>query len=221
MREFILKDFHLHRRYILSLGIFYPLYVGFMSSRFSHPRLFALLSAVLYGIMAIILYTREDKFRAVGLTLGLPATRRRIILGRYVMSWLLMIGSWILGTGLSLFWPGPGLGAADLLGLGAVLVLFSYMTAVVAVLHPLTVQFGMIGLLVFAVGMQIMGVVAMIFRASFHTFKTLIGSVGRGVDAARAAFGAAGAIGVVFVVLVLVNYLSFELSVFLFKRKEF
>jgi hypothetical protein len=221
MREFLLKDFHLHKRTIIVLGTLYPFYIGFVSSRINSPRLFALMSAFMYAIVVLILYTREDKFKAAGLALSLPATRRRIILGRYATGWLLMIGSWILGTAISLLWPGPGLKADDLVGIGAVLLILSYMTAVVAVFQPLTVQFGLAGVLVFLVGTQILGVLAMMFRASVRTIKTLLGSVGRGVDAAQASFGPAGAVAAVLIVLVLVNYLSFELSVLLFKRKEF
>jgi hypothetical protein len=221
MREFILKDFQLHKRYIIALGTLYPFYIGFVSSRINSPRLFALLSAFMYVIVALILFTREDKFKAVGLALSLPSTRRRIILGRYVTGWLLMIGCWILGTAVSLLWPGPGLKAADLVGMGAVLLIMAYMTAAVAVFQPMTVQFGLAGILVFLVGTQILGVLAMMFRASVQTIKAVIGSVGRGVDAARAAFGPAGGAAAVLLVLFLVNYLSFELSVALFKRKEF
>jgi ABC-type transport system involved in multi-copper enzyme maturation permease subunit len=221
MREFILKDFYLHRRYILYLGILYPFYIGLMSTRIDSPRVFALLSAFMYVIVALILYTREDKYKAVGLSLSLPATRRGVILGRFVMSWLLMGGLWILGTGISLLWPGSGARTENLAGVGAILLVLSYMTVFLCVFQPLTVQFGVTGLMVFLVAMQILGIVAMLLRARIQTLKALIGSVGRGVAATQEALGWAGAAAAVLIVLLIINYASFELSTFLFKRKDY
>lgn len=221
MREFLLKDFHLHRRFILGLGILFPLYVGYMSSRIFSPRVFALMSAFMYAIVALLLYTREDRFKAVGLSVSLPATRRRVILGRYLMCWVLMGGLWMLGAGISLLWPGPGLRTADLVGIGAILVALSYMTAFLALFQPLTIQFGPAGVMGFLVAMQVLGIVATMFRFRLQTLKVLVGSVGRGVAWAQGALGPAGAAAGILAVLILVNYLSFELSILFFKRKEF
>ncbi|MCJ7588733.1 MAG: ABC-2 transporter permease [Candidatus Aminicenantes bacterium] len=220
MFKFIFKDFFLHKKYILSLGILYPLYVGWFGSRVNNPRIYALIAAFMYMIVALFPYTREDKLKAVGLSLSLPATRREIILGRFLTSWTLMTGLWILGTALALLMPGGKLGAADLVGVGAILIVLSYMTVFLCVFQPLTVQFGMTGLLIFFVAMQVLGIVAVLLRARIQTLKALIGSVGRGVAAAQEALGPAAAAAVLIVLLV-VNYVSFELSAFLFKRKDY
>lgn len=221
MFKFILKDFFLHKKYILSLGILYPLYVGWFGSRLDSPRVYALLAAFMYMIVALFPYTREDKLKAVGLSLSLPATRREIILGRFLTSWTLMTGLWILGTALALLMPGGKLGAAHLLGLGSILTILAYMTAFLAVFTPLAIRFGMVGLMIFLVAMQVLGIVAMLLRARTQTLKALIGSVGRGVATAQEALGPAGAVAAVLIVFLIVNYASFELSVFLFKRKDY
>lgn len=222
MREFLLKDFHLHRRYILALGVLFPFYIGLMSTRVDEsPRVFALLSAFMYAIVALVLYTREDKFKAVGLSVSLPSTRRRVILGRYLMSWAVMLSLWTLGTAISLLWPGPGLKPSDFIGAGAVLAVLSYMTACLGVFHPLIVRFGLAGFLAFVVGMQVLGVAALALRLRLSSVKALIGSVGKGIAAAQATLGPAGAVAAVLAALLFVNWVSFEVSAALFKRREF
>jgi len=221
MFKFVLKDFFLHKKYILSLGILYPLYVGWFGSRLHNPTVYALIAAFMYMIVALFPYTREDKLKAVGLSLSLPATRREIILGRFLTSWTLMIGLWILGTAVALFIPGGKLGASKLLGLGTILTILAYMTAFLAAFMPLVVRFGMVGIMIFLVAMQVLGIVAMLLRARIRNLKVIIGSVGRGVAAAQEALGPAVAAAAVLIVLLIVNYASFELSAFLFKRKDY
>jgi hypothetical protein len=221
MLKFILKDIRLHRKTVMFLGVLYPIYIGWFGSSLSNPRIYPFFAAVMFVFVAVILYTREDKFKAVGWSLGLPATRRQIILGRYLTSWSLMIGLGILSAAVALLIPAGKLGVSDLIGPAALLALLSYMTAVLGVLMPLTVQFGLAGILVFLIGLQVLGVGAMLFRVSFQNLKAAIALPWRAVAAALDAWGPAAAAAIVLGVLFAANWASFELSSFLFKRKDF
>lgn len=221
MFKFIRKDFLLHKKTIIFLSLLYPIYIGWFGSRLHNPRIYPIFSAVMLVFITIILMTREDKFKAVGWQLGLPAGRRQIILGRYLTSWTLMIGLLPTSAAVALLIPGGRLGASELIGPAALLATLSFMTAALGLLIPLVVQFGLAGLLVFLIGAQILGVAAMLFRLNFHNLKAAVALPGRAVAAALDAWGPAGAAAIALGVLLTLNWASFELSFFLFKRKDF
>jgi len=221
MFKHIRKNILLHRKTLIFLSILYPIYIGWFGSRLHNPRIYPLFASVMLVLVSVILMTREDKFKAVGWNLGLPATRRHVILGRYLTSWTFLIGLLFPCAAVALLIPGGRLGVSELIGPAVLLATLSYMTAALGLLIPLVVRFGLAGLLVFLVGAQILGVAAMLFRISFHNLKAAVALPGRAAAAALDAWGPAGAAAIVLGVLLAVNWASFELSSFLFKRKDF
>jgi len=222
MLKHILKDLRFHRRFLLTFGVFYPIYLGFFGSRLSTPTVAAIIGAFLYALVPIMVFSREDKFKAVGFSLSLPTTRREMLCSRYVLSWIMMVVLYLAGSLLMIAMPGGKLGPAKVFGLQTVLLTLAMMTLIYAALMPLFIRFGMVGLMVFLVAMQVLGVVFMLLRMAIgKSIINAIRALPRLIGSAAAALGPAGAAAVVIVLLVAVNMISFVISAHLFARKEF
>lgn len=222
MRELILKEFFLHRRFILINGIFYTLYLAVFASRMKNPKALFIFGAVLYVLVPLMVYSREDRFKATGFRLSLPVTRREFILSRYLLSWLIMILMYASVSGLAILVPGSQLNASAVFQPRAILASLAYMTVFFGPLMPFLTWFGMIALFVFLITMQVLGILLMSLRfLLFKDIKVAIDWIAHTLAAVQGAVGPAGSLALTIGLILLFNYISFEVCVFLFKRKEF
>jgi len=222
MLNHILKDLLFHRRFLLAFGLIWPVYMGFFGSRLSTPNVAAIFGPFLYALVPIMVFSREDKFKSVGFSLSLPTTRREMLRSHYVLSWALMAALYLGASLLMLVMPGGKLGPAKVFSLQTILLTLAAMTLIFAVLMPLFVRFGMAGLMVFLVAMQVLGVVFLLLRMTIGTSViNAVKALPRIIAAAIAALGPAGAGAAVLVILLAINVISFGISARLFDRKEF
>ncbi len=221
MINLILNDLRLHRGFLTIFGLAYPAYMSYFGSRMNSPRLFLILAAFTFTILPLSIMGREDKFKAAGFRLSLPVTRRDHILSRYLLGWGMMIILFSVTIAIISVLPGAKIAVSTLLTTPTVLLVLAYMTLIFGGLMPLIFRFGMTGLLAFLIGLQLLGVVAMLISRDFvRLIKAAIGAVGNSIVAAESAFGPAGSVLAVLVVLLALNALSFAVSLALFKRKE-
>jgi len=222
MLKHILKDLLFHRRFLLTFGLFYPLYIGFFGSRLSTPTVAAIMGAFLYALVPIMLFSREDRFKSVGFSLSLPTTRREMLRSHYVLSWALMAALYLAASLLMIVMPGGKLGPAKVFSLQTILLTLATMTLTFAALMPLFVRFGMAGLIVFLIAMQVLGVVFLLFRMAIgRSVISVVRALPRIVAALLAALGPAGAAAVALVFILAINVISFGISARLFAGKEF
>jgi len=223
MIKLIRKDLLLHRKFALWMGILYPLYLGYFGSRINSLNLLAFFGGFLYTLVPLILFGRDDKFKAAPFNLSLPSTRREIMGSRYLLSWGMMILMSAAGSLLIVIMPGGKLKAAAVFAPRFVLVSLSLMAVSFSVLMPLFVRFGQVGLIVFAVALQILGIIAMLFRhvISVQTIKAVLHFPSKAIVFLQDSAGPAAAAAAVVVLLVLLTYASFELSTAIFRKKEF
>jgi len=220
MRELIIKDLLLHKKYLLVLGVICPLYLGFFGARLDRPVTFAAFGGFVCAIGALMLFTREDKFKSVGFGLSLPATRREVLVSRYLLSWALMVLCYVLGAAVVLAVPGSKLGAAGFRP-GTVLAALALMTLYFGGLMPLTVRFGPAGIIVFVVILQVLGIAALSFRFLIKDARAFAAAVKAGLIATQGALGPTGFSAVLVAAIVLLNLASFGISLRLFERKEY
>ena len=223
MIKLIRKDLILHKKFALWTGILYPLYLGFMGSRVDHLSLLPVLGGFLYAIVPLILFGREDKFKAEAFGLSLPVTRRECLRARFLLSWGLMLLMYAVGSVLMVAVPGAKLEAAAVFSPKMILLSLAFMAVYFGILMPLFVRFGQVGMLVFIVALQVIGVLLMVFRSAvgMTTVKKLFRLIPDGVAAVQSSLGAAPAVLVVLALLALLSYGSFELSAAFLQRKEF
>jgi len=225
MLKLIRKDLILHRRFLLAIGILFPIYFGYFGSRLSRATVVevSIFAAFICAVLPFSLIGREDKFKSLPFALSLPATRREVVLSRYLLSWGLMLYLYVSGAILMTVFPGTKLTAAAVFALQPALISLSFMALFFAVLMPLFVRFGPMGMLVFIVALQVLGVLLLVFKSliSLRAIKAALLLVPKAVSAIQASAGAAAAALGAAALLILLTYASFELSAAVFRKREF
>ncbi len=221
MFKFILKDFLLHKKFLLGFGPAYVIYMAIFGSRISGSGVSAGFGPLLYALLPLTIYAREDKFKAEGFSLSLPVTRRDLILSRYVLSWIVMLAMYGGASVLSLLIPGTKLSLSTVFLPKTILMALFFMTLIFGMLMPLFTRFGFVGLMIFLVALQVLGIFLVVFNMVIKDIRTVIVSIVRAINKAQAAIGPAGSAAAAVVLMIVLTYLSFELSAYWFKRKDF
>jgi len=222
MRDLIIKDLRLHKKFILGFGTACIVYMGYFSSRANNPGVVSAFGGILYSIVPLIIFTREDKFKAAAFNLSLPATRKEFLAARYLSGWVLMLALYAGTSLLTISIPGTKLGPSAVFQAKTILAVLAFMAILFAALMPLVVAFGWTGLIVFLVVFQVLGIVLMLMVTAFRPgLAAITGGIGRAVSAAQSALGPAGFAAALIALLLLLNLASFKGSAFLFNRKEF
>jgi hypothetical protein len=220
MRDLIVKDLRLHKKLLLFLSVLFPLYMGIFGSRLDRPGIFALFGALMFAIAPLMLFTREDKFKAMAFGLSLPTTRSRFLASRYVLSWALMAAFYALSAVIIVAVPGSRLGAAGFRP-GTILASFVLMALFFGILTPLTVRFGPVGVMVLMVVFQVLGIAAMSVRPLLGNVRAFAVAVKAALSAARGALGPTGSGAALVAAIVLLNLASFALSRLILERRDY
>jgi len=223
MRNLILKDMILNRRFLLTMGFFFFLYIAFFGSRLNAPKLYILFATFLCCILSIMIYSREDKFKATVLSCSLPSTRKAIVLSRYVLSWILMIALYAVGSAAVLAFPGSKLHAHNVLSPQAITLALAFFTLYLCLLLPLLIAFGTVGMMLFLIILQVLGIVVFFLRTqsvAFIDIRALIAWLKNGLAWLNARLGTPGYYLFLLGAFLFLNYASFKCSEFIFKRKD-
>jgi hypothetical protein len=221
MLKLMLKDFRLHRKFVVGYGIAYIIYMAIFYSRANNPGAVSVFGAFLYAIIPLLIFTREDKFKAAAFNLSLPVTRKEFLQARYVIGWLMMIVLYAATSLMTVAIPGTKLGFSAVFQVKVVLLVFFFMAVVFGLLMPLVVAFGWTGMIVFLVFIQVLGIVFLLLAKLFGpAVRTAISGVGAFLGGVRSGLGPIGSAAALFVALVLFSYGSFRLCVYLYERKE-
>ena len=223
MRNLILKDLILNKKFLLWVGALFIIYIGILGSRIQSPRVGTLFNTFLSFVVPVMIFTREDKFKAAVLNCSLPTTRRQVILARYVLGWTLMLAVFVLGTAAILVVPGHKLGPADVFNIKIILLALALMTLYFAVLMPLLIRFGVVGFFVFLVSMQVLGFITqflVVEKVLKLDLRALITWIRNGLISLNAHLGTPGYYAFLVILMVFLNAASFACSVFIFKRKD-
>jgi len=138
--------------------------------------------ALMCAMLPISLIAKEDKFAATALTCSLPVTRHKVVTSRYLGGWLIAGGWMAVVLALGLLVP-P---IRDLWGSGAgngLLTGFALIGFTIAVFVPFTIRFGMTGVLVGLVGLQVLGMVLFLVALATGDIEGIERTVRTVVDA--------------------------------------
>jgi len=221
MRNLILKDLVLHKKFLAVISLLFIAQMGFFGSGINSPRIFFLFSMIMSGMIPVMIFTREDKFKALSMTCSLPVSRRQIVLARYVLGWLLTLTIEVLMAGAVLLFPGSKLGPSDLLNLNMFVFALAMMTAILSILMPLLIRFGIAGIFVVAIGAQVLGIIVLSFRFKWNNILVALIAAMKSVFAfLSAGVDDPGRLALVLAMICLVNLASIKCSEFLFRRKD-
>lgn len=224
MRSLILKDLILNKKFLLWMGLLYFIYVAVFGSRIDNPRITTVFVTFLCFVMPVMIFTREEKFKGTVLVCSLPATRKQVILARYILGWLMMLAFFVLATVGVLAVPGSKLGPEDLLNARTVVFALALMALYFSVLMPLLIRFGMVGFLVFLISMQVLGFVTLALASQSVlklNIRSSIVAIKNAFISLNSSLGTPAYYALLIVVMAALNLASFACSVSIFKRKDF
>jgi len=224
MLNVIKKDLIMNRTALVSNLFIMTAFLVFMSSweEGASTGTFAFFAGIMMAFLPVIIVTREDKFKAMALGCSLPVTRETIVRARY----LLAVSSSVLGILLALtvgsFVPTSQLGAAELFRPGVILHALSVTTLVIAILLPFTLRFGALGLIMVLASFQVLGILALTLVKATRSSadKRLVGSIVQVVSDLHAWAGG-GFYFILVALLGVVLWVSYALSVRVFRKREF
>jgi ABC-type transport system involved in multi-copper enzyme maturation permease subunit len=161
LRNIVRKELILNRNTLAFAAIPYAAWFAYV---LREPKVrageYMVMSAVMAVYYQIVFVVREDKLKTAALTCSLPVTRQLVVRARYLMGCslsALWIGAAIL-VALACPWtrvPLARLVAPNTLGVAVSIVLLG-----TAILFPLVVRLGLIGVIAFLGGMQVLGILA-------------------------------------------------------------
>jgi ABC-type transport system involved in multi-copper enzyme maturation permease subunit len=182
--------------------------------------------AVACAFLPIILVGREDKFKAWALACSLPVTRDAIVASRYLGGWIVALAGvaisaaamgalWLVGV-RPLLPPTPMLPVLVLVLIGITL----------ALMMPLTLRFGIVGIIGILVVTQLLGVAAVVASVLFRipavqSVESAVKGVSTAVAHMRATLGTVAFSAVLLLAVTVLNGVSFGLSAWIYRRRDF
>jgi hypothetical protein len=224
MVNLIRKELILNRLNILIFGGMIAAYAVYMPLRNVSTGFLMVSIGIISAFIPISFQAREDRFKGAALNCSLPTSRNQLILARYITGWLMMMAGIFLTIAILLIIPGGRVMILSLLTLRSLILWIFIMSLVFSLILPFTMRFGFIGVMVFLVSVQILGilmlVVAQIFRGKTNAIRALINGISGLVRTLKAGLGETGFLflGVLFILIM--NVLSFFISRHLFARKD-
>jgi len=216
-------DVLLNRKILLLNVAIFLVFLLFMAHDAKIPaREYAVIGALMFSFTALSILSREDKFKARVLLCSLPVPRRQIVLARYSLA---------IGAGLAGIAIACGLAAlpsAQVVTKDATVwsVLTPALVTVAianAVLLPFTIRFGMVGILVFLAGAQVLGLIALaassFARRRLH-LGDIIGRFGSALHDLERTTGATTFGALVALLLLAALAISCRISIAIYERQE-
>jgi hypothetical protein len=225
MWTLIRKDLIFNRRMLGLNFAFYLLLLPVYASlvRDVPPTAYAGFAAVICAMVPLTLVAREDKFRTAALTCSLPVTRDAVVSARYWGGGLVTLAAIAVILAAGYLVPQTGFAARGVEHGRPLVVAFVIAGLVQAALLPFTIRFGLAGLMVFLVGAQVLGIVALLsaMLLGLDVLRGVIGTIGAALRALRDWGGDAGFAAVLVAAVVLISIASHALSQRLYRAREF
>ena len=226
----IRRDWMLNTNALLwSLGLFCVFQCYAVSRGINAPMMLLGISCVWASVIPIILFTREDRFRAVAWLCSLPVTRGDIVRARYIAAWVFMSAALLFVMLLLAFLPGSDISPARVFSWGTIFFVLGFLTFVTSVLLPFTIRYGFMGVLIFLVGAQVLGalvlVITTISRKGGEAKRNLIREAIRGVSdtlmSLKDFLSPTPYFVLLAVVFIAINYGGYRLALTLFRSRQF
>jgi len=224
MWNLIRKDVVLGRRTLIvngSIALVAP-FILLMPDEPPPLVLYVLYAGLLCTMLPVSLIAKEEKFSATAFTCSLPVTRRDIVTSRYLGGWFIA-GGW-MAVVLALGFTAPAIrdlwrdGAG-----GALLTGFTMLGLAIAIVVPFTIRFGMNGLLIGLVGLQVLGMALFLAALATGGLDGIERAVETVVDAVASYHEGVGAAGFTLTVVfgvALLNWVSWRASVHIFGTRD-
>lgn len=221
LRNAIRKDVLLNSRHLWGILPWF-LWVAYAMREPGAGRITAVGAAFIGSLLAATIGAREDKLGTTATLASLPVGRRTLVAARYIVAYVVGLVTYVVVAAMAAALPWSVQRAADLVEPRTLLLALTLASGAIAVLMPVVVRYGIIGVVVFLGVFQLLGIGLMVafefFGARsglgvFSAIESWIVALHRGLDQPAVIIQtlAVGAAAV---------WLSYRLSAFLAERRE-
>jgi hypothetical protein len=183
------------------------------------------LSFVLPIFCAASIQAREERFKAWSLNCSLPTNRKTLILARLITSWLLIVAAFVFGLLFSAFFQENPAFLSQLLELKSLFVFLLFSSLFLAFLLPFVIRFGMSGVIIGLVALQVLGVITLLLtsasRNKENVLRSFIHSVINAVKFLLNHESTPAYLLLLLASIALINAFTLKFSQFLFLRRDF
>ena len=228
LHELLLRDWILHRRVLLITYGMFGAFQIYSSISVSSPRVWLVFASIYAGLLTVVPFAREDKFRSTAWTCTLPVTRTQIVRARLIGAWVLVLAALAAAAVLASIVPGSQVNAMTVLTPANLLAAGTAITLIFSLMLPFTIRFGLMGVLIFGVVAQLLGggllMIGMISRnrggGSGRSLFAALTPIAEFVRGAHETLPAVAFYLLALCVLAAVNWLGYRLALALFARRE-
>jgi ABC-type transport system involved in multi-copper enzyme maturation permease subunit len=185
-------------------------------------RITAVGAAFIGSLMATTIAAREDKLRTSATLASLPVSRGTLVEARYVVAYLVGAATYLAVVVMAAALPWSVQRAAELVEVRTLLLTLTLASTAIAVLMPVVIRFGLLGVMVFLGAFQVLGVAVMV-AFEFFGLRSAVGVfrvIERGILALHRGLDQPVVIVETMAAVALAIWLSLRLSVFLAGRRE-
>lgn len=167
MLKLVRLELLLNRKALATALLMLSVFFVYAASRTFSPRQYIGLISLVMGLAVPITFQgREDRFRTSVLLCSLPARRSDIVLAKYAVTWVAIAFGLVYALALAAL-PFSKIPLKEVLNLKGFLLLLFFVSLFFACQLPLTTRFGFKGIMIGLVGLQLLGVLAMILIQLF------------------------------------------------------
>ncbi len=221
LRNALRKDLLLNARHLWGILPWF-LWVAYAMSEPDAGRMTAVGAAFIGALMAATIAAREDKLRTTATLASLPVSRRTLVEARYLVAYIVGAATYLVVVVMAAALPWSVQRTAELVETRTLLLTLTFASMAIALLMPVVIRYGLLGVIVFLGVFQVLGVGVMV---AFDFFGSRSGvrvfsAIERGIVALYRGLGQPVVILETAAVVALAIWLSFRLSVFFAWRRD-
>jgi len=188
-------------------------------------KMVLVLFSFIVPMFSLSLQAREDKFKAWASTCSLPTTRNTLLKARFITIWLFTFAALFYTLIVSAIIPGNQALLAQLLTLKTLFLSLFFISVCLAFLLPFIIRFGMVGVMIFLVVVQLLGIVTLmltrIASRDENFFRSFLNSIIEGIKYIINHKGSLLFYFTIILAAAALNLFSLKISQFLLARKDF
>jgi ABC-type transport system involved in multi-copper enzyme maturation permease subunit len=147
LRKALRKDLLLNARHLWGIVPWF-LWVAYALSEPGAGRMLAVGAGFIGALMATTIAAREDKLRTSATLASLPVSRRTLVQARYVVSLVVGAATYLIVAAMAAALPWSVQNPAELFEAKTLLLTVTLASMLVALLMPVVLRFGLVGVLV-------------------------------------------------------------------------
>jgi ABC-type transport system involved in multi-copper enzyme maturation permease subunit len=215
------KDLLLNARHLWGVLPWF-LFVAYAMSEPGAGRMTAVGAAFVGSLMAATIGAREDKLRTTATLASLPVSRRTLVRARYIVAFAVGSATYVVVVAMSAALPWSVQRTAELVETRILLLTLSLAGIAIAVLMPVVVRWGVLGVVVFLGVFQLLGVGLMVSFEFFGSRKGIapISAVERGIVSLYRGLDQPAVILETAIVVGAALWASYRLSAWLAERRD-